>query len=175
MKWKDIMRLSKRLLIFLFIIILLAGAVHAENNEITDNQADNDIKTEDTHDYIKEVENNDIKEKTLDENTNVMSSSEDNSDSDGDNSKIFEEAIDSQCCSSVLQVSETESLISFRCDSTGSPINIIITNNSSFVKQYKTYEGYFFHVLVSKDAWLVGTGGADDDWVNRLIEKVPWI
>lgn len=63
MKWKDIMRLSKRLLIFLFIIILLAGAVHAENNEITDNQADNDIKTEDTHDYIKEVENNDIKEK----------------------------------------------------------------------------------------------------------------
>lgn len=75
------------------------------------------------------------------------------------------------CCTTIIQVSKNEAVISFRRDSTGSTSNIYVENNSSFVKQYKTSGSYFFHVLVSKDGWMVGTGGTDNSNVNRLIES----
>ena len=74
------------------------------------------------------------------------------------------------CCTTIIQISENEAVISFRRDSTGSTSNIYIENNTTFIKQYKTSGSYFFHVLVSKDGWMVGTGGADNSNINRLIE-----
>ena len=81
------------------------------------------------------------------------------------------ENLTNDCCTTVMQVSENESLLSFRRDSYGSTINIYVTNNSSYIKQYKTANSYFFHVIISKDGWLVGNGGADSEYVNKLIES----
>lgn len=74
------------------------------------------------------------------------------------------------CSTVIIQISEYESVLSFRRDTTGSTVNIYVSNNSSFIKQYKTSGSYFFHVLVSKDGWMVGTGGADNARINSLIE-----
>lgn len=75
------------------------------------------------------------------------------------------------CSTVIMQVSENEAVLSFRRDSTGSTINIYVINNSSYIKQYKTSGSYFFHVLVNKDGWMVGNGGADNARINNLIES----
>ena len=75
------------------------------------------------------------------------------------------------CCTTIMQISQNEAVISFRRDSTGSTSDIYVVNNTTFIKQYKTTGSYFFHVLVSNDGWMVGTGGADNSNINRLIES----
>ena len=127
--------------------------------------AKNDYKS--SNEYVKEdtQKNNNIKKATDKKTT-------DNTNKNTKNEEYLDDMNNTgDCCTTIIQVSENEAAISFRRDSTGSVSNIYVTNNSSIIKQYKTSGSYFFHVLVSKDGWMVGTGGADNANVNRLIES----
>lgn len=79
------------------------------------------------------------------------------------------------CCSVYVQVSGTEAVAGFRRDSTyAADIHIVAGKwyGRTAVKQYKTDGGYSFHLIVTADGWMIGTGGADGASVNRAIERI---
>ncbi len=81
----------------------------------------------------------------------------------------------SSCCSVVVQVSNKESVISFRRDSTyQATINIIKTTmyGVNITKQYKTNGTYFVHVITTSNGWVMGFGGADRPTVQSNIVAV---
>lgn len=70
----------------------------------------------------------------------------------------------SACCSVVIQVSDKESIISFRRDSSyRATITIEKTKwyGTNITRQLKTQNGYFTHVIVTQDGWVMGFGGSD--------------
>ena len=81
----------------------------------------------------------------------------------------------SECSSIVIHVSENEGVISFRRDATN-PVDIQIKSgvwgDITYVKQYKEPDGYFAHVFVTSNGWLVGNGGVTDGSVFRQIESI---
>ena len=81
----------------------------------------------------------------------------------------------SECSSIVLQVSSTESVISFRRDATNAADLTVESGswgNIDYVKQYKTSDGYFAHAIVTSNGWLIGNGGVTDGSVFRQIESI---
>lgn len=79
------------------------------------------------------------------------------------------------CCSFYVQVNSTDSFAGFRRDSTSAAklfIKATKWNGRTAVKQYKTSGSYFFHLIVTSDGWMVGTGGADSAKINKAIEKL---
>ena len=81
----------------------------------------------------------------------------------------------SECSSVVLQVSATESVISFRRDSTEAADITVESGNwgdIEYLKQYKTSGGYFAHAIVTSNGWLIGNGGVTDGSVYRQIESI---
>ncbi|MBR0472258.1 MAG: hypothetical protein IJI98_06120 [Methanosphaera sp.] len=85
-----------------------------------------------------------------------------------DDTELTDEDTGTGCSSVIIQGYNNDSSISFRRDATNK-LTINVKHDNSIVKQYK--EGsYFFHVLVSKDGWMVGNGGADNSQVNHAIE-----
>ncbi|WP_407414734.1 hypothetical protein [Methanobrevibacter sp.] len=79
------------------------------------------------------------------------------------------------CCSYYVQVNGTDSISGYRRDSTYS-VTIYFKNvkwyGRTAVKQYKTIGQYSFHMIVTSDGWMVGTGGADSASINKAIEKL---
>ena len=81
----------------------------------------------------------------------------------------------SECTSVILHVDENESVISHRRDSTGAADIFIVEDNYNgidFIKQYKTADGYFAHVIVTSNGWVIGNGGVTDGDVFKQIEKL---
>lgn len=81
----------------------------------------------------------------------------------------------SECSSIVLHVSENEGVISFRRDATNQvdiQIKSGVWGDITYVKQYKEPDGYFAHVFVTSNGWLVGNGGVTDGSVFRQIESI---
>ena len=79
------------------------------------------------------------------------------------------------CCSFYIQVSNSEAVCGFRRDSTYAADILIISQSwwgRPVIKQYKTTNSYSFHLIVTADGWMIGTGGADNPTVNRNIEKL---
>lgn len=74
------------------------------------------------------------------------------------------------CCSAIIQGYNNDSTISFRRDSTAT-MTLNVTHNSTYIRQNKATGSYFFHVLVSNNGWLVGSGGTDAADTSRGIEK----
>ena len=74
------------------------------------------------------------------------------------------------CCSTIIQGYNNDSAISFRRDAKNT-VTLNVKHNSTFVKQYKENGSYFFHVLINKDGWLVGNGGADNVKINKALES----
>lgn len=74
------------------------------------------------------------------------------------------------CCSAIIQGYNNNSAISFRRDDTDT-VTVNVTHNVSMVKQCKGSGSYFFHVLISKDGWIVGNGGGDSGEINHKIEN----
>lgn len=74
------------------------------------------------------------------------------------------------CCSAIIQGNDLDSTISFRRDST-SAVTLNVTHNSSYIKQSKGSGSYFFHVIISKNGWIVGNGGTDENTTSIEIEK----
>ena len=79
------------------------------------------------------------------------------------------------CTSVYLQVSSNEGAGAFRRDST-SAANIYIKaskwHGRTAIKQYKTANSYFFHMIVTSDGWIIGTGGIDNPSINKAIENL---
>lgn len=78
------------------------------------------------------------------------------------------------CSSLYVQVSNSEAVSGFRRDATNAKtLNIVKYKiyGKTAVKQYKT-NSYFFHMVVTADGWMFGTGGVDDPDINHAIENL---
>ncbi|KZX15783.1 hypothetical protein MBCUT_12860 [Methanobrevibacter cuticularis] len=79
------------------------------------------------------------------------------------------------CCSIILQLNNSSSVYAYRRDSSYSA-NLYIENTKFFgkkaIKEYKLNNGYFFHTIISKDGWFVGTGGSNKAQLNKYLEKL---
>lgn len=79
------------------------------------------------------------------------------------------------CCSFYLQISDTESIGGFRRDATNAAdlyIKTVEWYGRTAIKQYKLADGYFFHIIITSDGWMIGTGGMDNPSVNKAIENL---
>lgn len=164
------------ILVIATIMLLSISTIYAsENNSVSDN--DNTINPDTTiskgltsNDNIVSYDNK--KSDVVISITNTTDNKNTGKNSKKDTAEDVDELFipENDCCTTIIQVSSDESILSFRRDSTGSTTNIYMVSNETHVKQYKTTEGYFFHVLISKDGWLCGTGGADSASINKQIE-----
>ncbi|WP_299526722.1 Ig-like domain-containing protein [uncultured Methanobrevibacter sp.] len=93
-----------------------------------------------------------------------------------DTDKTDEDLIDlSECSSAVLQVSDNEGVICVRRDATNAADIHIESGNwgdISYLKQYKTADGYFSHAIITSNGWLIGNGGVTDGSAFRQIESI---
>ena len=76
----------------------------------------------------------------------------------------------SGCCSIVLQLNNSDSIMTFRRDSN---LNVDINieefswNGIPAIKQYKEDGGHYYHVIITKSGWTIGLGGIDDGLDNE--------
>ncbi len=79
------------------------------------------------------------------------------------------------CCSIIIQMDGNDTLMSYRRDSDlNADIHIEKVNWHGYdaVKQYKTDNNYFCHVIVTSDGWVIGLGGTDDGIDNQIAENI---
>jgi len=91
------------------------------------------------------------------------------------NIKMDKSELTSGCCSVVLHENSTSFAYAYRRDSSYSAdlyIKKIKLYGKEAVKEYKTTNGYFFHTIVLKDGWFIGSGGADIPSLNRYLENL---
>jgi len=87
--------------------------------------------------------------------------------------------LSSGCCSVVLQGKNNSFAYAYRRDSTD-PADLYIKkiklHGKEGIKEYKLDDGYFFHTVVLKDGWFIGTGGgngrAEVPYWNRYLEDL---
>lgn len=83
--------------------------------------------------------------------------------------------LDADCCSIVVHVNEGKYVYAHRRDSTyAADLYIVKTKigDKDTIKEYKTYNGYFYHTIVTKDGWFSGAGGPDIVSVNKALESL---
>ncbi len=79
------------------------------------------------------------------------------------------------CCSVVMQLDGNNSILSYRRDANLTAdifIEKINWHGIPAIKQYKTENGYFNHVIVTNNGWIIGLGGIDDGIDNKLCENI---
>jgi hypothetical protein len=79
------------------------------------------------------------------------------------------------CCSIVLQLDGTDSIMSYRRDSNLTAdvhIENVDWHGHNVIKQYKIDNNYFCHVIVTSDGWVIGLGGTDDGVDNQIAENI---
>ena len=79
------------------------------------------------------------------------------------------------CCSIVLQLEDYNNIMSFRRDSNlDADIHIekVDWHGKQAVKQYKESDGYFCHVIITQDGWVIGMGGIDDGIDSEKCENI---
>ena len=79
------------------------------------------------------------------------------------------------CCSVLLHVKKGYDVFSFRRDSTYSAdlhFMQLKWYGKYAIKEYKTTNGYFFHTLISRDGWIVSSGGSDIPCLNKELENL---
>ncbi len=78
----------------------------------------------------------------------------------------------SGCCSVLVHVKKGYDVFSFRRDSVYTA-NLYIKKTSWYGKdaleEYKTTNGNFFHSIISKNGWIVGSGGPDIPYLNKQL------
>ena len=81
----------------------------------------------------------------------------------------------SGCCFILIHVKKGYDVFAFRRDSTYSA-NLYFQHlkwyGKDTIKEYKTTNGYFFHTIISKNGWIVSTGGPDVPYYNRKLEDL---
>lgn len=79
------------------------------------------------------------------------------------------------CCLVLAYLGDNHDIISYRRDAKY-PADIIIekTNFSGHeaIHQYKEDGGYFTHLIITKEDWIIGIGGKDDSSINKRLEKL---
>lgn len=149
------------MLVFILLFLNVASSHEVSESDFSvtfNDESDVSATYNEEYNYMSDID--DIKEvdKVSDDNKVTKEMDEESDNDDG-------------CCSTILQGYNNDSAISFRRDAQN-PVTLNVIHNSSYVKQYKVDGSYFFHVLVSKDGWLVGTGGEDNVKVNKGLEAV---
>jgi hypothetical protein len=79
------------------------------------------------------------------------------------------------CCSIVLQLEGNHTMMSYRRDSNVTAdvyIEQVNWHGIPAVKQYKTEHGYFNHVIITNNGWVIGLGGIDDGIDNEICENI---
>lgn len=79
------------------------------------------------------------------------------------------------CCSIVFQMDGKDTLMSYRRDSNETAdvhIEKVVWHGIPAIKQYKTDGGYFNHVIVTDDGWVIGLGGINDGSSNEKCENI---
>lgn len=79
------------------------------------------------------------------------------------------------CCSIILQEDGNNTLMSYRRDSDlDADIHIekIDWHGMPAIKQYKTDNNYFCHVIITENGWVIGLGGTDDGIDNQIAENI---
>lgn len=79
------------------------------------------------------------------------------------------------CCSIAWQLDGNNTLFSHRRDSNlDADIHIenIDWHGHNAIRQYKTDNGYFCHVIITSDGWVIGFGGIDDGENSEIIENI---
>ena len=79
------------------------------------------------------------------------------------------------CCSIVMQLENNETLMSYRRDSNYTAdvfIEKVDWHGIPSIKQYKTENKYFNHVIVTNDGWVIGLGGIDDGVDSEICENI---
>ena len=77
---------------------------------------------------------------------------------------------ESGCCSIVLQLNNSDSMMTFRRDSdldADIKIEEFSWNGIPAIKQYKEDGGYYYQVIITKSGWTIGLGGIDDGIDNE--------
>jgi hypothetical protein len=91
------------------------------------------------------------------------------------NMKTDKNKLTSGCCSVVLQGANNSFTYAYRRDSSYSAdlyIKKTKLHGKEAIKEYKLVNGYFFHTLILKDGWFIGTGGTDIPYLNRYLENL---
>ena len=81
----------------------------------------------------------------------------------------------SGCCSVVVQLENNSSILSYRRDANNTAdihIEQIDWHGHNAIRQYKVDGGYFTHVIVTSDGWIIGLGGIDDGIDNQRCENI---
>jgi hypothetical protein len=90
-------------------------------------------------------------------------------------SNTVPQKIGNGCCSVLLHVKNGVDVFAYRRDSTYAA-NLYIKKISWYgkeaLKEYKTTNGYFFHTIITKNGWIVSTGGPDVVWINKKMETL---
>ncbi|RAP52540.1 MAG: hypothetical protein BZ137_08525 [Methanosphaera sp. rholeuAM130] len=154
----------------IFLSLSVISAEDIDNDKTSTDTAEDNTEFEDSYEIDEETpygsnDNNILK--SQDEKI-FKSSQTDNIEVESTDDSIEENEGD--CSSSIVQKNENETAISFRLDS-GAKLNLYITNNSA-IKQFKTQGSYFFHVMMTPNGWVVGTGGLDSGTENQKIESI---
>ena len=79
------------------------------------------------------------------------------------------------CCSIVLQLDNNESIMTYRRDSNLTAdvfIEKVNWHGIPAIKQYKKENGYFNHVIITNDGWVIGLGGLDDGSDSEICEHL---
>ena len=81
------------------------------------------------------------------------------------------------CCSIVLQLDGNDGMISFRRDSNYTAdikVEKINWHGIPVIKQSKEDQGYFTHVIITHDGWMIGMGGIDDGEDSKKCEDIAY-
>ena len=91
------------------------------------------------------------------------------------NPVISNETDDIGCCSIVWQLEDNHTMFTHRRDSNITVdvyIEPVELDGMKCIKQYKTDDGYFSHVIISEDGWFAGFGGLDDGDDSHKCEQI---
>ena len=79
------------------------------------------------------------------------------------------------CCSIVMQLEDNDTLMSYRRDS-NYEADIFVEKTTwheiPAIKQYKTKNKYFNHVIITNSGWVIGLGGIDDGIDSERCENI---
>ena len=79
------------------------------------------------------------------------------------------------CCSIVMQLEDNDTLMSYRRDSNYEAdvfIEKVNWHGIPAIKQYKTENKYFNHVIITNNGWVIGLGGIDDGIDSERCENI---
>jgi len=79
------------------------------------------------------------------------------------------------CTSVIIHVQQGHDIIAYRRDA-GYSADMIIEkmnfNGQSAIHQYKTQNGYFTHVIITENGWIISIGGKDNPDINKQLERL---